>query len=66
MLEKSREQLAAAAHSLEALVMDLVTSRLQLMDIWSPSSVLELEQRLKQELQSFKEDLEQENGEKPL
>ena len=46
MLEKAREQLAATASSLETLVMDLVTSRLRMMDNLSPSSVLELTQRL--------------------
>ena len=60
MLEKAREQLAATASSLESLVMDLVTSRLQMMDSWSPSLVLGQEQRLQQELQLLKEDLGQE------
>ena len=60
MLEKAREQLAATASSLESLVMDLVTSRLQMMDSWSPSLVLGQEQRLQQELKLLKEDLGQE------
>ena len=63
MLEKAREQLAATASSLETLVMDLVTSRLQMMDNLSPSSVLELDQRLQQELKLLKEDLDQEQVE---
>ena len=60
MLEKAREQLAATASSLETLVMDLVTSRLQMIDNWSPSLVLGQEQRLHQELKLLKEDLGQE------
>ena len=63
MLEKAREQLAATASSLETLVMDLVTSRLQMIDNLSPSSVLELDQRLHQELKLLKEDLVQEQVE---
>ena len=60
MLEKAREQLAATASSLETLVMDLVTARLQMIDNWSPSLVLGQEQRLHQELKLLKEDLGQE------
>ena len=63
MLEKAREQLAATASSLESLVMDLVTSRLQMMDNVSPSLVLELDQRLHQELKLLKKDLDQEQVE---
>ena len=63
MLEKAREQLAATASSLETLVMDLISSRLQMMDNLSPSSVLELTQRLHQELKLLKEDLDQEQVE---
>ena len=63
MLEKAIEQLAATASSLETLVMDLVSSRLQMMDNLSPSSVLEQDQRLHQELKLLKEDLDQEQVE---
>ena len=63
MLEKARDQLASTASSLETLVMDLVTSRLQMMDNLSPSSVLELDQRLHQELKLLKEDLVKEQVE---
>ena len=63
MLEKAREQLAATASSLETLVMDLVTSRLQMMDNVSPSLVLELDQRLYQELKILKKDLDQDQVE---
>ena len=63
MLEKAREQLAATASFLESLVMDLVTSRLQMMDNVSPSLVLELDQRLHQELKLLKKDLDQEQVE---
>ena len=64
MLEKAREQLAATASSLETLVMDLVTSRLQMMDNLAPSSVLRQELRLQQELKLLKEDLDQEQVKK--
>ena len=64
MLEKAIEQLAATASSLETLVMDLVSSRLQMMDNLSPSSVLEQDQRLHQELKLLKEDLDQEQVKK--
>ena len=63
MLEKARDQLAATVSSLESLVMDLVTSRLQMMDNVSPSLVLELDQRLHQELKLLKKDLDQEQVE---
>ena len=55
MLEKAREQLAATATSLDGLMMDLVTSRLQMIDICAPSSVLEQEHRLHLEIQLLKE-----------
>ena len=63
MLEKAREQLAATASSLESLMMNLVTSRLQMMDNWALSSVLEQDQRLHHELKLLKEDLDQEQVE---
>ena len=63
MLEKAREQLAVTSSSLESLVMKLITSRLQMMDCVSPSSVLEQEQRLHLELKLLKEDVNQEPGE---
>ena len=63
MLERAQEQLAATAGSLETLVMDLVTSRLQFIDQWSPSTVMEQDQRLHRELQIFKEDLDKVDGE---
>ena len=63
MLERAQEQLAATASSLETLVMDLVTSRLQFIDQWSPSTVMEQDQRLHRELQIFKEDLDKVDGE---
>ena len=63
MLEKAREQLAATASSLETLVMDLISSRLQMMDNWAPTSVLEQDQRLHHELKLLKEDLDQEQVE---
>ena len=63
MLERAQEQLAATASSLETLVMDLVTSRLQFIDQWSPSAVMEQDQRLHRELQIFKEDLDKVDGE---
>ena len=66
MLEKARDQLAATASSLETLVMDLISSRLQMMDNWAPTSVLEQDQRLHHELKLLKEDLAQEQvGESP-
>ena len=63
MLQKAIEQLAATASSLETLVMDLISSRLQMMDNWAPSFVLEQDQRLHQELKLLKEDLDQEQVE---
>ena len=63
MLEKAREQLTATASSLETLVIDLISSRLQMMDNWAPSLVLEQDQRLHQELKLLKEDLDQEQVE---
>ena len=63
MLERAQEQLAATASSLETLVKDLVTSRLQFIDQWSPSTVMEQDQRLHRELQIFKEDLDKVDGE---
>lgn len=63
MLERAQEQLAAIASSLETLMMDLVTSRLQFIDQWSPSTVMEQDQRLHRELQIFKEDLDKVDGE---
>ena len=63
MLEKAREQLAATASSLETLVMDLISSRLQMMDNWTLSSVLEQDQRLHHELKLLKDDLDQEQVE---
>ena len=63
MLEKAREQLAATASSLETLVMDLISSRLQMMDNWAPSLVLEQDQRLHHELKLLKDDLDQEQVE---
>ena len=63
MLERAKEQLAATASSLETLVMDLVTSRLQFMDQWSPSAVMEQDHRLNRDLQIFKEDLDKEERE---
>lgn len=63
MMEKAREKLATTSSSLERLVMELITSRLQMMDNWSPSSVLEQEQRLHLELKLFKEELDQEQVE---
>ena len=66
MIEKAREKLVTTSSSLERLVLDLITSRLQMMDNWSPSSVLEQEQRLHLELKLFKEELDQEqDGESP-
>ena len=62
MLEKAREQLAATASSLESLMMNLVTSRLQMMDNCAPSSVLEQEHRLHLEIQLLKEELSPEHG----
>ena len=49
--------------SLETLVMDLISSRLQMMDNWAPTSVLEQDQRLHHELKLLKEDLDQEQVE---
>ena len=63
MLEKAREQLTATTTSLEKMVMELITSRLQMMDNWSPSSVLEQEHRLHLELKLSKEELDQEQVE---
>ena len=63
MLERAQEQVAAIASSLETLMMDLVTSRLQFIDQWSPSTVMEQDQRLHRELQIFKEDLDKVDGE---
>ena len=63
MLEKARDQLAATASSLETLVMDLISSRLQMMDNWALSSVLEQDQRLHHELKLLKDDLDQEQVE---
>ena len=69
MLERAQEQLAAIASSLETLMMDLVTSRLQFIDQWfidpfeSPSTVMEQVQELHRELQIFKEDLDKVDGE---
>ena len=63
MLKKAREQLAATTTSLEKMVMELITSRLQMMDNLSPSSVLEQEQRLHLELKLLNEDVNQEPGE---
>ena len=63
MLERAKEQLAASANVLESMVMDLVTSRLQFIDQWSPSSALDQVQKLHRELELFKEDLDKEVGE---
>ena len=63
MLEKAQELLAATANSLETLVMDLVTHRIQMMDKWSPGSVLEQDQIFLQELEVFRKELYKEHGE---
>ena len=63
MLEKAQDLLAATANSLETLVMDLVTSRIQMMDKWTPGSVLEQDQRFLQELEVFRKELYKEYGE---
>lgn len=63
MLERAKEQLAATAGALESTMMDLVTSRLQFIDQWSPSSALDQVQKLHRELELFKEDLDKEVGE---
>lgn len=60
MLETAQEQLAATASGLEALVTDLVTSRLQFIDHLSPSAVLVQDQKLRLELELLKEDLDKE------
>ena len=66
MIEKAREKLVTTSSSLESLVMDLITSRFQMMDNWSPSSVLEQEQILHLELKLLNEELDQEqDGESP-
>ena len=63
MLERAKEQLAATASVLESTVMDLVTSRLQFIDQWSPCSALDQVQKLHRELELFKEDLDKEVSE---
>ena len=63
MLEKARDQLASTASSLETLVMDLVTSRLQMMENWAPTSVLGRDQRVRHELKLLIDGLDQEHVE---
>ena len=63
MLKRAKEQLAATASVLESTVMDLVTSRLQFIDQWSPSSALDQVQKLHHQLEIFKEYLDKEVSE---